>query len=115
MRAPRGERLGKVTLLIADDLKFFLEVESTYLKRAGYQLERRRPDDRKRRAASGRRHPDDRVLPAPEPPSGEDGGGGDPRGAWLRWRLPGRSPLHRPEPGRPGADSGVRFFLTRSS
>jgi len=30
--------LAKVTVLIADDLKFFLEVESTYLKRGGFQV-----------------------------------------------------------------------------
>ncbi len=30
--------MAKVTVLIADDLKFFLEVESTYLKRGGFDV-----------------------------------------------------------------------------
>ena len=30
--------MAKVTVLIADDLRFFLEVESTYLKRGGFEV-----------------------------------------------------------------------------
>jgi CheY-like chemotaxis protein len=30
--------VGKVTVLIADDLKFFLEVESTFLRRGGFEV-----------------------------------------------------------------------------
>lgn len=34
----RGERLAKVTVLIADDLKFFLETEKSYLQRGGFEV-----------------------------------------------------------------------------
>src|SRR5262245_58494477 len=34
----REERLAKVTVLIADDLKFFVEIETTYLKRGGFAV-----------------------------------------------------------------------------
>src|SRR5439155_21084139 len=36
--APREERLAKVTVLIADDLKFFLEIEKSYLRRGGFEV-----------------------------------------------------------------------------
>ena len=36
--APGGTGLAKVTVLIADDLKFFLETEKSYLQRGGFEV-----------------------------------------------------------------------------
>jgi CheY-like chemotaxis protein len=47
--------VGKVTVLIADDLKFFLEVESTYLKRGGFEVISAESGDQAVQLASTRR------------------------------------------------------------
>src|SRR6059036_2070843 len=36
--SPQEERLSRVTVLIADDLKFFLETEKSYLQRGGFEV-----------------------------------------------------------------------------
>lgn len=47
--------MAKVTVLIADDLKFFLEVESSYLKRGGFDVIAAESGDRAVALASSRR------------------------------------------------------------